>query len=191
MHFAHLATSWSRPPSVPAMRSRRACRRPRLDGGMSEVAQQFTLVAEQLGDTKFWLPSTIVAEPGDKVTLALKNEVPGASTHGFELPAFNISEIVTRGEKPKVVHFTVDKPGCIPYYCQLHPGHVGGQLLVEPAPSSPTLINLIGSGGASARCVAAFCRDAICDPSCTLTSMRRRLSLRRVAGNGGAHRASR
>jgi plastocyanin len=106
--------------------------------GSSEAApgeKKFTLVAEQIGDTKFWFPSTIVAEPGDKVTLQLKNEVPGtAVTHGFELPAFHISEIVTRGEKPKVVHFTVDKPGIYPYYCQLHPGHVGGQVLVEPAP---------------------------------------------------------
>jgi len=106
--------------------------------GSSEVApgeRKFTVVAEQIGDTKFWLPSTIVAEPGDKVTLVLKNEVPGSSvTHGFELPAFHISEIVTRGEKPKVVHFTVDKPGIYPYYCQLHGAHIGGQLLVEPAP---------------------------------------------------------
>jgi plastocyanin len=105
--------------------------------GSSEAApgeKKFTLVAEQIGDTKFWFPSTIVAEPGDKVTLSLKNEVPGsATTHGFELPSFHISEIVTRGDKPKVVHFTVDKAGIYPYYCQLHPGHVGGQLLVEPA----------------------------------------------------------
>jgi plastocyanin len=96
--------------------------------------KKFTLVSEQLGDTKFWLPSTIVVEPGDKVTLTLKNEVPGTSvTHGFELPAYNISEVVTRGEKPKVVHFTADKAGIFPYYCQLHPGHVGGQVVVEPA----------------------------------------------------------
>jgi plastocyanin len=105
--------------------------------GSSEVApgeRKFTLAAEQIGDTKFWLPSTIVAEPGDKVTLVLKNEIPGSAvTHGFELPAFHISEIVTRGEKPKVVHFTVEKPGIYPYYCQLHAAHVGGQLLVEPS----------------------------------------------------------
>ena len=105
--------------------------------GSSEAApgeKKFTLVSEQLGDTKFWLPSTIVVEPGDKVTLTLKNEVPGtAVTHGFELPAFKVSEVVTRGEKPKVVHFTADKAGIYPYYCQLHPGHVGGQLVVEPA----------------------------------------------------------
>jgi len=105
--------------------------------GSSETApgeKKFTLVSEQIGDTKFWFPSTIVVEPGDKVTLMLKNEVPGTSvTHGFELPAYKISEVVTRGEKPKVVHFTADKAGIYPYYCQLHPGHVGGQLVVEPA----------------------------------------------------------
>ena len=104
--------------------------------GSSEAApgeKKFTLVSEQIGDTKFWLPSTIVVDPGDKVTLTLKNEVPGAAvaTHGFELPAFHISEVVTRGEKPKVVHFTADKPGVYPYYCQLHGAHVGGQLVVE------------------------------------------------------------
>ncbi len=105
--------------------------------GSSDVGageKKFTMVSEQIGDTKFWFPSTIVVEPGDKVTLTLKNEVPGTSvTHGFELPGYNISEVVTRGEKPKVVHFTADKPGIYPYYCQLHPGHVGGQLVVEPA----------------------------------------------------------
>ena len=96
--------------------------------------KKFTLTAEQIGDTKIWYPSTIVVEPGDKVTLTLKNEIPGtAVTHGFALSAFNISEIVTRGEKPKVVHFTADKPGIYPYFCQLHPAHVGGQLVVEPA----------------------------------------------------------
>ena len=105
--------------------------------GSSDVGageKKFTLAAEQIGDTKFWFPSTIMVQAGDKVTLNLKNEVPGAAvTHGFELPAYNISEIVTRGEKPKVVHFTADKPGIYPYYCQLHPGHIGGQLVVEPS----------------------------------------------------------
>jgi nitrosocyanin len=103
--------------------------------GSSEAApgeKKFTLVSEQIGDTRFWLPSTIVVEQGDKVTLTLKNEVPGSAvTHGFELPQYKISEVVTRGEKPKVVHFVADKPGVYPYYCQLHGAHVGGQLVVE------------------------------------------------------------
>jgi nitrosocyanin len=105
--------------------------------GSSDVGageKKFTLASELIGDTKFWLPSTIVVQQGDKVTLNLKNEVPGSAvTHGFELPAYNVSEVVTRGEKPKVVHFTADKAGVFPYYCQLHGAHVGGQLIVEPS----------------------------------------------------------
>src|ERR1700733_3887746 len=65
--------------------------------GSSDAApgeKKFTLASEQIGDTKFWLPSTIVVQQGDKVTLNLKNEVPGAAvTHGFELPAYNVSEV--------------------------------------------------------------------------------------------------
>ena len=116
------------PPTAPPVATKMAPLEAAVPG-----EKKFTMVSEQIGDTKFWLPSTIVVEPGDKVTLNLKNEIPGtAVTHGFALPAYNISEVVTRGE-PKVVHFTADKPGVYPYFCQLHPAHVGGQLVVEPA----------------------------------------------------------
>ena len=116
------------PPAAPPM----ATKTPPLEAAVPGE-KKFTIVSEQIGDTKFWFPSTIVVEPGDKVTLNLKNEIPGtAVTHGFALPAYNISEVVTRGE-PKVVHFTADKPGVYPYFCQLHPAHIGGQLVVESA----------------------------------------------------------
>ena len=128
-----LATSFA--PPVHAQAPAPAAAASTTTAGSSEAApgeKKFTLVSEQVGDTKFWLPSTIIVEQGDKVTLNLKNEVPGSAvTHGFELPEYKISEIVTRGEKPKVVHFTADKPGIYPYYCQLHAAHVGGQLVVE------------------------------------------------------------
>jgi nitrosocyanin len=92
----------------------------------------FTLVSVMVDDVKFWLPSTIVVDQGDKVKLVLKNQVPGADvTHGFSLPAYNITEVVTRGE-PKTVTFTADKAGVFPYICQLHAAHVGGQLIVRP-----------------------------------------------------------
>ncbi|HXM89512.1 MAG TPA: hypothetical protein VN916_08650, partial [Candidatus Acidoferrum sp.] len=67
--------------------------------------KSFTLVSVEVDDTKFWLPSVIAVEQGDKVKLTLKNQVPGASNqHGFTIPAYNIAEVVTRGE-PKVVTF--------------------------------------------------------------------------------------
>jgi nitrosocyanin len=91
----------------------------------------FNLVSVEVNDTKFWLPSTITVDQGDKVKLTLKNQVPGASNqHGFTIPAYNITEVVTRGT-PKTITFVADKTGVFPYSCQLHPAHVGGQLVVN------------------------------------------------------------
>ena len=39
------------------------------------------------------------------------------------------AEVITRGE-PKTVTFTADKVGVFPITCQLHPAHVGGELVV-------------------------------------------------------------
>ena len=94
--------------------------------------RSFTLVSVEVDDTKFWLPSVIAVEQGDKVKLTLKNQVPGASNkHGFTIPAYNITEVVTRGE-PKTITFVADKAGVFQYSCQLHPAHIGGSLIVEP-----------------------------------------------------------
>ncbi|HLX05137.1 MAG TPA: cupredoxin domain-containing protein [Candidatus Binatus sp.] len=94
--------------------------------------RSFTLVSVEVDDAKIWLPSVIAVEQGDKVKLTLKNLVPGAvNQHGFTIPAYNITEVVTRGE-PKTVTFVADKAGVFPYSCQLHPAHIGGSLIVEP-----------------------------------------------------------
>jgi nitrosocyanin len=91
-----------------------------------------TLVSVEVDETKFWLPGTVVVHQGDKVKLNLKNQVPGASNqHGFTIPAYNITEVVTRGT-PKTISFVADKLGVFPFSCQLHPAHVGGQLVVLP-----------------------------------------------------------
>jgi len=94
--------------------------------------RSFTMVSVEVDDAKVWLPSVIAVEQGDKVKLTLKNLVPGASNqHGFTIPAYNITEIVTRGE-PKTITFVADKAGVYPFSCQLHPAHLGGSLIVEP-----------------------------------------------------------
>ena len=108
---------------------------PSAAGATAEGATvNFTLVSVLIDDVKFWLPSTIVVNQGDKVKLTLKNQVPGADiTHGFTIPGYNIAEVVTRGQ-PKTITFVADKAGIFPYYCQLHPAHVGGQLIVHGKP---------------------------------------------------------
>ena len=94
--------------------------------------RSFTMVSVEVDDAKIWLPSVIAVQQGDKVKLTLKNLVPGAvNQHGFTIPAYNVTEVVTRGV-PKTVTFVADKAGVFPFSCQLHPAHIGGSLIVEP-----------------------------------------------------------
>ena len=91
-----------------------------------------TMVNVEYEGSKLWLPGNITVKKGTKVTVKLINNVKAdPAEHGFAIPAFNVAEVVTRGE-PKTVEFTADKVGIFPIICQLHPAHVGGQLVVLP-----------------------------------------------------------
>src|SRR5262245_65594099 len=90
----------------------------------------FTEVNVEYEGSKLWLPGTITVKKGTKVMLKLINNVPSdPNQHGFAIPDYKIAEIVNRGE-PKNVEFVADKAGIFPIICQLHPAHVGGQLVV-------------------------------------------------------------
>ncbi len=92
----------------------------------------FTVANVDYEGTKIWVPTTLVVKKGSKVKIKLINNVPGdPNQHGFAIPAYDVAEVVTRGE-PKQVEFTAAKDGIFPIICQLHPAHVGGQLVVLP-----------------------------------------------------------
>src|SRR5262245_3096127 len=94
--------------------------------------ESFTVVNVEYEGTKVWVPTTLVVKKGTKVKVKLINNVPSdPNQHGFAIPAYNVAEVVTRGE-PKQVEFTANKEGIFPIICQLHPAHVGGQLVVLP-----------------------------------------------------------
>jgi len=96
----------------------------------ADPVHQFTVVNIEYEGTKIWLPSTLVVHKGDKVKVKLINNVKAdPNQHGFAIAAFNVEAVVTRGE-PKEIEFTADKTGVFPITCQLHPAHVGGQLVV-------------------------------------------------------------
>jgi nitrosocyanin len=91
-----------------------------------------TLVAVEIDGSKFWLPGTVVATKGQTVRLTLINKIPSdPNQHGFAIPAVGVAEVVNRGET-KTVTFTAGKEGVFPMVCQLHPAHIGGQLVVLP-----------------------------------------------------------
>jgi len=97
-----------------------------------EPTMSFTVVNVEYEGTKVWTPGTLVVKKGTLVKVKLINNVPSdPNQHGFAIPAYNIAEVVTRGE-PKSIEFKADKEGIFPITCQLHPAHVGGQLVVLP-----------------------------------------------------------
>ena len=97
-----------------------------------EPSMSFTVVNIEYEGSKVWTPATLVVKKGTLVKLTLINKVPSdPNQHGFAIPAYNIAEIVNRGE-PKTIEFKADKDGIFPIICQLHPAHVGGELVVLP-----------------------------------------------------------
>jgi nitrosocyanin len=94
----------------------------------AENAREFTLMNLEYEGTKIWLPSLIVAKKGDRVRIKLINNVPSGE-HGFAIPEFSVVDKVFKGE-PRTVEFTADKTGLFKMFCQIHPAHIGGQLLV-------------------------------------------------------------
>ena len=97
---------------------------------MASDVKEFTEVAVEYQGTKVWIPGTIIVNKGQKVRIKLINNIPNdPNTHGFAIDEYGIKAVVARGT-PQTVEFTADKAGVFSIYCQLHPAHVGGQLLV-------------------------------------------------------------
>src|SRR5262245_48415321 len=96
---------------------------------LAEPVHQFTVVNIEYEGSKIWVPSTLVVHKGDKVKVKLINNVKSdPNQHGFAIPALKVEAVVTRGE-PKEIEFTADQAGVFPIICQLHPAHVGGELV--------------------------------------------------------------
>ena len=97
--------------------------------------QDITLVNHEFAGTKQWLPGTIVAYVGEKITITLINNAP-SGIHGFAIPDFDQKDEVKKGEK-KTLSFVASKAGIFPIKCHLHPAHVGGQLVILEKPIEP------------------------------------------------------
>lgn len=92
--------------------------------------RSFTVVNVEYEGTKVWVPATLIVKKGETVKIKLINNVKSdPNQHGFAIPEFKVSAVVDRGE-PKTVEFVADKAGLFTTSCQLHPAHIGGQLLV-------------------------------------------------------------
>lgn len=93
----------------------------------ADEPKKFTLINVILEGTKIWLPSSITVQQGDDVELTLINKLD--EPHGFEIKAFGIEQVVQPNAQ-MTVKFTASKLGAHNYICQMHPPHLGGQILV-------------------------------------------------------------
>ena len=89
--------------------------------------KKFSLINVLLEGTKIWLPSSVMVHEGDEVELTLMNKLD--EPHGFEIKAFGIEEVV-QPKSQTTVKFTASKAGAYSYICQMHPPHLGGNILV-------------------------------------------------------------
>ena len=96
----------------------------------ADQIHSFTVVNVEYEGTKIWIPNTLVVHKGDTVKIKLVNNVPtDPNQHGFAINAYKVAAVVNRGT-PQDVEFKADQAGVFPITCQLHPAHVGGQLIV-------------------------------------------------------------
>ena len=94
-----------------------------------DAVRQFSVANIEYKGTKVWVPGTLIAKAGETVKIKLVNNTPSGK-HGFAIDAFNVKLEVANDGQPAMAEFKADKAGLYPIYCQLHPGHIGGQLLV-------------------------------------------------------------
>ncbi len=90
---------------------------------------EFTFVATEIGEkANIWLPSTIVVKNGQAVHLMLRNV--SERDHGFTIEGLGVKEVIAPDGKTRV-KFTASSAGVYRFYCHLHKGHIGGQIIVQ------------------------------------------------------------
>jgi nitrosocyanin len=92
--------------------------------------RNITLVNIEFEGTKIWVPGSVTVKKGDTVKItAINNVKSDPPVHGLAIEAYGIQTVVVVG-KPDIIEFKADKAGIFPIICQLHPAHVGTQLVV-------------------------------------------------------------
>lgn len=102
---------------------------PRFASSEGESVRNFSIANIEYKGSKVWVPGTLIAKKGETVKIKLVNNTPSGK-HGFSIDAFGVKVEVAGDGQPALVEFKASEAGLFPVYCQLHPAHIGGQLLV-------------------------------------------------------------
>jgi len=85
------------------------------------------VVNEEINGKKRYSPSVFIVKLGQKVQFKIFNALD--MQHGFSIDAFKVKGDLGP-KKDNIIEFTPNKLGLFQVYCQYHPGHLKGQLLV-------------------------------------------------------------
>jgi len=97
--------------------------------GATDATTTYTLLTAMVAEgANIWLPSTLILKNNTMATLTLRNV--SKVEHGFAIDALGIRETLPAGETKTVVITPVGSD-TLRYYCPLHKGHVGGQILIQ------------------------------------------------------------
>jgi len=95
----------------------------------ADTTPSHTLLTAMIAEgANIWLPSTLIVKSGTPVKLTLRNV--SKAEHGFAIDDLGVKVMLPAGET-KEVSIAPGASGMLRYYCPLHKGHVGGQLLVQ------------------------------------------------------------
>jgi len=95
----------------------------------TDAITSHTLLTAMIAEgANIWLPSTLIVKSGSEVKLILRNV--SKAEHGFAIDDLQVRMILPAGET-KEMSISPGASGTLRYYCPLHKGHVGGQLLVQ------------------------------------------------------------
>jgi nitrosocyanin len=92
--------------------------------------REFKSINIETKGNKIWTPAVFIVKKGDHVKITLVNTA--TAVHAFAIEGYDVNVQVNFADKDntKVVEFSADKAGIFRIFCSMHPGHVGGQLLV-------------------------------------------------------------
>jgi uncharacterized cupredoxin-like copper-binding protein len=101
---------------------------PYKQSGTTSVANGQAAI--QALDTLQWQPNTIMAKPGDKVTLPVNNS--GNTAHNFISPALGVStgQDIATGKTTTVNFSAPSQPGTYQFWCNI-PGHAEAGMVGE------------------------------------------------------------
>lgn len=99
-----------------------------LSQAPKKADREFTVVNIEYKGSKVWVPGTLIVRKGERVRIKLVNNAP-SGVHGYAIDEFKVMAHVAEGT-PQEVEFTADKEGLFRVYCDMHPAHIGGQILV-------------------------------------------------------------